>query len=180
MTTYKRGDFVWLFCQQKYKGLCPKLQKAWAGPYLVVHKLSDALYRVQKSPRTKPKVVHFNRLKLCHSKELRSWVTEEEPQVKVEVVESSTEPQYQQNMQDEESDSEEEINNVKTSRENGASAGVTPEEISSFPKDSTLEEESHKQPNCNNTQTFPPAHFHQNLRCSKRTIHRPRRLIEEI
>ncbi|GBN47251.1 Mitotic spindle assembly checkpoint protein MAD1 [Araneus ventricosus] len=44
------------------RGLSPKLQQNWEGPYTVVEKLNDVVYRVQRSPNAKPKVIHINRL----------------------------------------------------------------------------------------------------------------------
>ncbi len=43
------GNFVWLHNPAKRKGLSPKLQCRWEGPYLITHKLSDILYRIQRS-----------------------------------------------------------------------------------------------------------------------------------
>ena len=46
----------------------PKLQSFWDGPFLVVQKLSDLVYEIQKSPTAKPRVVHHDRLKPCYEK----------------------------------------------------------------------------------------------------------------
>ncbi|KAJ8940405.1 hypothetical protein NQ318_009334 [Aromia moschata] len=43
-------------------GLSPKLQSSWEDPYEVVTRITDVVYRIQKLPRGKPRVVHFNRL----------------------------------------------------------------------------------------------------------------------
>ena len=49
---------------KKKKGLYPKLQTSWNGPYKIVKRLNDVVYRIQKtgSPRTKMKIVHIERL----------------------------------------------------------------------------------------------------------------------
>ena len=73
---YRRGDLVWL-CS-------PFQQKDRTGPFLVVHKLCDALYRIQRSSRTQPKIVHFNRLKRYCGKALESWIPLDDPQVEIE------------------------------------------------------------------------------------------------
>ncbi|GBM96741.1 hypothetical protein AVEN_134020-1, partial [Araneus ventricosus] len=44
------------------RGLSPKLQQNWEGPYTIVKKLNDVIYRVQRSSNAKPKVIHINRL----------------------------------------------------------------------------------------------------------------------
>jgi hypothetical protein len=58
----ERGDPVWLYNPQRKKGKSPKLTRPWKGPYLVIKRINDVVYRVQLSPRSKPKVVHRNRL----------------------------------------------------------------------------------------------------------------------
>jgi hypothetical protein len=48
------------------KGLCPKFQSNWEGPYVVIHKLNDVICRIQKGPKCRPKVIHQDRLKPYH------------------------------------------------------------------------------------------------------------------
>ena len=60
--TYKVGDPVWLYNPKRKKGISPKLSRNWEGPYTVVKRINDLVYRIQLGPRTKPKVVHWNRL----------------------------------------------------------------------------------------------------------------------
>ncbi|KAJ8944399.1 hypothetical protein NQ318_023172 [Aromia moschata] len=59
---YQPGNQVWLYHPQRRRGLSPKLQSSWEGPYEVVTRINDVVYRIQKLPRGKPRVVHFNRL----------------------------------------------------------------------------------------------------------------------
>ncbi|KAJ8935728.1 hypothetical protein NQ318_010578 [Aromia moschata] len=59
---YQPGNQVWLYNPQRRRGLSPKLQSSWEGPYEVVTRINDVVYRIQKLPRRKPRVVHFNRL----------------------------------------------------------------------------------------------------------------------
>ncbi|VEN45007.1 unnamed protein product [Callosobruchus maculatus] len=61
-TAYQPGDLVWLCSPQKRRGLPPKLQSSWEGPYEVVKKINDVIYRIKKANGGKPRVVHFNRL----------------------------------------------------------------------------------------------------------------------
>lgn len=70
---YKVGDPVWLYNPTRTKGRCPKLQKPWVGPFTIIHKISDILFRVQKSPHSKPKVVHHDRLKPYHGENVPTW-----------------------------------------------------------------------------------------------------------
>jgi len=50
------------------RGSFKKFHKPWTGPYQVVKKLSENNYHIKNTRRPfKVKVVHFDRLKLCHS-----------------------------------------------------------------------------------------------------------------
>ncbi|KAL1464034.1 hypothetical protein WDU94_003718 [Cyamophila willieti] len=55
-------DLVWFYNPKRQKGRCPKLQKNWEGPYKVITRLNDVLYRIRKGNRGKFKVVHLDRL----------------------------------------------------------------------------------------------------------------------
>ena len=70
---YNVGDNVWLHCLARKKGRSPKLQRSWEGPYTVTTKLSDVTFRIQKSARSLPKVVHYNRLKLYEGRNPSTW-----------------------------------------------------------------------------------------------------------
>ncbi|GBN41958.1 hypothetical protein AVEN_21577-1 [Araneus ventricosus] len=59
---FKEGNLVWMYNPKYRRGLSAKLQQSWEGPYTVVKKLNDVVYRVQRSPYAKPKVIHINRL----------------------------------------------------------------------------------------------------------------------
>ena len=56
------GEAVWLHNPQRKKGLTPKLQCPWQGPYIITKRINDLVYRIQLGPKAKPKVVHRNRL----------------------------------------------------------------------------------------------------------------------
>lgn len=45
------GNQVWLQCPRRVKKLCRKLQNKWEGPYIVVNKLNDVIYRIHKGPK---------------------------------------------------------------------------------------------------------------------------------
>ncbi|UYV68182.1 K02A2.6-like, partial [Cordylochernes scorpioides] len=60
--TFKEGEMVWLHNPQRKKGLSPELQYQWEGPYKIIKCLNDVIFRIQKTPMSKPKVVHCNRL----------------------------------------------------------------------------------------------------------------------
>ena len=60
--TFQAGDAVWLYNPRRKPGLTPKLMRPWEGPYVVTKAINDLVYRVQLTPRGKPRVVHRNRL----------------------------------------------------------------------------------------------------------------------
>ncbi len=62
-TAYHEGDAVWYYNPQRKIGVCSKLMRPWTGPYKVITKLSDILYRIRQSLRHKPRVVHHDKLK---------------------------------------------------------------------------------------------------------------------
>ena len=72
---YNRGDAVWLCSPKKKKGVCPKLMRHFDGPFLVITRPSDVLYCIQKGPKSEPKVVHCDRLKVCHGPNAPDWPT---------------------------------------------------------------------------------------------------------
>jgi len=59
---FKEGQEVWFFNPRRIKGRTPKLQKDWEGPYRVITKLSDVVFRIPKSNKHRYKVVHADRL----------------------------------------------------------------------------------------------------------------------
>ncbi|GBM86672.1 Retrovirus-related Pol polyprotein from transposon 412 [Araneus ventricosus] len=61
---FKEGYLVYMYNPKRRRGLSPKLQQNWEGEYNIVKKLNDVVYRVQRSPNTKTKVIHINRLAL--------------------------------------------------------------------------------------------------------------------
>jgi len=60
------GDQVWLHSPVVPRGKSKKLHHPWIGPWIIVKRLSDAVYRVQSLVRHRKRaVVHFDRLKPC-------------------------------------------------------------------------------------------------------------------
>ena len=63
---YSKGDLVWLHTTVTRKGTARKFHHPWTGPFLVIKRLSEAVYRLQHvENKNKRPVVHFDRLKLC-------------------------------------------------------------------------------------------------------------------
>ncbi|GBM87176.1 hypothetical protein AVEN_78691-1 [Araneus ventricosus] len=62
LNNLEEGDQVWMYNPKRRRGLSPKLQQNWEGPYTIVKKLNDVIFRVQRPPNAKPKVIRINRL----------------------------------------------------------------------------------------------------------------------
>ncbi len=59
-TSYKRGDPVWLYSPQRKKGLSPKLQRPWQGPFLVLQKINNVVYRIQSPHQSQDSPPYLN------------------------------------------------------------------------------------------------------------------------
>ncbi|KDR09269.1 hypothetical protein L798_00935, partial [Zootermopsis nevadensis] len=59
---FQEGDRVWLYHPTRTKGKSPKLQTSWEGPYRVVTRINDVVYRIQRHTRARMMVVHLDRL----------------------------------------------------------------------------------------------------------------------
>ena len=58
--SFKRGDWVWVFYPPSDKD---KFGRGWKGPYLVVSRLGEVNYRVQKDETSQPITVHVDHIK---------------------------------------------------------------------------------------------------------------------
>ncbi|GFW94963.1 hypothetical protein TNCV_1464611 [Trichonephila clavipes] len=59
---FKEGDKVWFYNPTRRKGLSPKLQSHWDGPYTILKIINDVVIRIRKSTNSKRRVVHYDRL----------------------------------------------------------------------------------------------------------------------
>ncbi|KAJ8938165.1 hypothetical protein NQ318_011930 [Aromia moschata] len=83
-TAFKPGDAVWLYAPKRTKGKSPKLQSNWEGPYTIIKKINDLVYRIQLSPRSKAKVVHLERLAKYTGHNPPNWFVVEDPPPRTE------------------------------------------------------------------------------------------------
>ena len=64
---FETNDLVWLYCPAVPRNKAKKFHHPWTGPWRVIKRLSDAVYRIQRlTGHRKRTVVHFDRLKRCH------------------------------------------------------------------------------------------------------------------
>jgi transposase InsO family protein len=73
-TEFGIGDWVWYYYPRRYQGRSPKWQKLYTGPYLVTRMIPPVNYVLQKSARSKPFVVHVDKLKRCYGDTPRNWM----------------------------------------------------------------------------------------------------------
>ncbi|KAJ8948598.1 hypothetical protein NQ318_007602 [Aromia moschata] len=89
-TAFEPGDAVWLYAPKRTKGRSPKLglnlgwERDWEGPYTIIKKINDLVYRIQISPRSKPKVVHLERLTRYTGHNPPDWFVFEDPPSRTE------------------------------------------------------------------------------------------------
>ena len=62
------------------KGCLPSWGRSWEGPYIVVKKINNLVYRIQLGPRSKPKVVHHNRLWVYSGNSKPTWFHSQLPE----------------------------------------------------------------------------------------------------
>lgn len=59
---YDIGDQVWYYNPKRKIGRSSIFERPWKGPYKVIKKISNILYRIH-GLRDKPRVVHHDKLK---------------------------------------------------------------------------------------------------------------------
>lgn len=64
---YSEGELVWVRRKDRKRGLCPKLQRKFKGPFKVTERVTEVLYRLVPVQGGAEMIVHFNRLKPCLS-----------------------------------------------------------------------------------------------------------------
>ncbi|XP_028514874.1 uncharacterized protein LOC114575043 [Exaiptasia diaphana] len=76
--TYDRGAPVWFYNPKRKKGVSPCLQLPWEGPYLVLKRISDVVYKIPNSPRSKTRIIHHDRLRPYHGEKAPTWLDDVE------------------------------------------------------------------------------------------------------
>jgi len=71
---FNTGDWVWYYYPRKYQDRSPKWQKLYTGPYLVTRAILPVNYVLQKSARSKPFVVHVDKIKKFYGDAPSTWI----------------------------------------------------------------------------------------------------------
>jgi len=72
---FKVGDWVFYHYPRRYQSRSAKWQKSYIGPYLVVRMIEPVNCVLQKTAKSKPFVVHVDKLKKCYGEAPESWVS---------------------------------------------------------------------------------------------------------
>jgi transposase InsO family protein len=62
---FEVGQWVWYYYPRRKKGLSPKWQNWYVGPYLIVRFIDTHNVVIQRTKKAKPIVVHRDKIKLC-------------------------------------------------------------------------------------------------------------------
>jgi len=69
------GQWVYYHYPRRFKSKSMKWQKAYIGPFLIVRLIEPVNCVLQKSAKSKPFVVHVDKLKRCFGETPSSWLT---------------------------------------------------------------------------------------------------------
>ena len=72
--TYDWGNAVWFYNPKRKNKISPCLQHPWEGPYVVLKTIIDVVYRIQKTPQSKPRVIHHDRLHPYEGEAMPTWL----------------------------------------------------------------------------------------------------------
>ena len=72
---FKVGDWVFYHYPRRFQSRSAKWQKAYIGPYLVVRIIEPVNCVLQKTAKSKPFIVHVDKLKRCYGETPTSWVS---------------------------------------------------------------------------------------------------------
>jgi hypothetical protein len=68
---FKVGDQVYVYFPQRKTGGSPKLTSYWQGPFQVLSKVCEVLYKISCGRNGKEQVVHCDRRKMCKAQVLK-------------------------------------------------------------------------------------------------------------
>ena len=63
--SFQPGDMVWYFCPRARLGTSPKWTRFYRGPYQVIKRINDINYVIRATAKSRPIVVHVNKLRAC-------------------------------------------------------------------------------------------------------------------
>ena len=73
-TEFTVNEWVWYWYPRRYTKRSPKWQSMYTGPYLIIRAIEPVNFLLQRTPRSKPFVVHMDKLKKCFCDTPASWL----------------------------------------------------------------------------------------------------------
>jgi len=70
---FEAGQWVWYFNPRKLQGKQMKWTQQYEGPYLILDIPTSVIAKIQQSSRTKPKVIHIDKLKKFEGEAPKVW-----------------------------------------------------------------------------------------------------------
>jgi len=61
--SFQPGDMVWYFCPRARLGTSPKWTRFYKGPYQVIKRINDINYVIRATAKSRPIIVHVNKLR---------------------------------------------------------------------------------------------------------------------
>ena len=84
---YQEGDLVLCLNKAKTKGKSKKIDpNIWEGPFQIIQRISDLLYKVQLGRKSKTKIIHHDRLKPYTGNRIPDWCVQKRFPVTTEIV----------------------------------------------------------------------------------------------
>jgi len=71
---FRVGDWVWYWYPRRFQSRSIKWQQCYIGPYLVIRLIEPVNCVLQRTAKSKPFVVHFDKLKKCYGQTPESWL----------------------------------------------------------------------------------------------------------
>jgi hypothetical protein len=72
--SFKVGDMVWYYYPRRFSGRSPKWSRVYIGPYKITAALNDVNFVLKTSPRSKPFVVHIDKLRPFFGSTPQCWL----------------------------------------------------------------------------------------------------------
>ena len=73
---YEKGDLAWRNQKKNIPGLKLKITRHWTGPWVIIDKLGDVIFKIQHSRASIPVVIYGDNLKPYKGNKMASWFKE--------------------------------------------------------------------------------------------------------
>jgi len=70
---FEIGQNVWYYYPRRYTSRSPKWSKNYDGPFVITKVIPPCNYVIQRNKRSKPQVVHQDKLKVYHAPNPANW-----------------------------------------------------------------------------------------------------------